>query len=72
MSHNMIVQKDQALKLMQQGIKITHDYFTSEEWMTIKKGKLVFEDGYTCTIEEFYKDRNGKGWETGYYLFKED
>jgi hypothetical protein len=63
--------KEEALELMEKGIKITHESFTSDEWMTIEKGKILLEDGVRCSRQEFWHWRREKYWNTGYYIFKE-
>jgi hypothetical protein len=35
----------EAKNLAQQGIKVTHRYFTSDEYMIMKGNMIVFEDG---------------------------
>ena len=60
--------KKEAIQAMQEGKKITHKYFMPEEWMTMRKGMIVLEDGVVCTPEEFWKWRTAIGWDYGYKL----
>lgn len=60
--------KKEAIQAMQEGKKITHKYFTPEEWMTMRKGMIVLEDRVVCTPEEFWKWRTAIGWDYGYKL----
>lgn len=62
------MRKDTAIKLMKDGVKIRHERFSDDEWMTIKHGKIVFEDGCICDIELFWKDRTSDIWESGYHI----
>lgn len=62
--------KDEAIEAMKRGEKVTHEYFCSNEWMTIKDGQMVFEDGIYCDPKYFWLDRRGEGWQQGYSLFK--
>lgn len=66
--------KYEALEAMERGEKITHRYFTPEEWMTITtiedRKVYLFEDGTIANMGHFWI---GKGfeWENGYSIFKE-
>jgi hypothetical protein len=64
--------KTEAIEAMKNGKKVTHRYFGDEEWMTLKEGKLMFEDGVEWTVEKFFKDRlrQGHEWETGWSVWK--
>lgn len=61
--------KEAALAFMKQGQKVTHVHFAPDEWMIIKDGIIHFEDGASCSIEEFYKYRTDESWLTGYRLY---
>lgn len=63
------MKKAEALKAMCKGEKVTHRYFSSNEWMTIENGKILFEDGVRCNQEDFFNYRQKAGWEDGYSLF---
>lgn len=67
--------KQEAIHAMQEGKKVTHRYFTPDEWMTMKDDMMVLEDGVihgiTCTPEEFWKYRTDSRWDDGYELFNE-
>jgi len=57
--------KEQARK----GIKVTHEYFTDDEYMTMQGNMIVFEDGVKIFADEWSKDKDYllDGWS----LFKE-
>ena len=59
--------KEQMLEAMRNGKKVTHDYFTSDEYIYLKDGKIVSEDGVTHDF--FWLDRKGSNWETGWRIF---
>lgn len=63
--------KEDAIIQMRQGKKITHTYFLSDEWITIKNGKILFEDGVMSNFEEFWNLRNQDFWNDGYELYNE-
>lgn len=48
-----------------------HTYFSPWEWITLKDGEFLFEDGYTVDPDLFWKDRQNKEWETGWNYFPE-
>ncbi len=52
--------KEQARK----GIKVTHRYFSDEEYMTMRGNMIVFEDGVSIFADEFLrgKDYLKDGW----------
>lgn len=60
--------KLEAIKAMGSGKRVTHHYFTNGEWMTIDLGKIVFEDGVRCSIQDFYADRQSDAWGDGYRI----
>lgn len=45
------------------GSKVTHKYFTDDEWMTMKLGRIHFEDGCICEPERFWSTRTDIMWE---------
>lgn len=63
--------KKEAIKAMIAGHKVTHRYFSSNEWMTLTHKKIVLEDGVRCHPDEFWKWRTDQSWEDGYELFTE-
>ena len=51
--------KDEAIKLMKSGKKLTHESFTINEWVTdLGNGYVEFEDGCICPESEFWATRN--------------
>jgi len=63
--------KQEAKLAMQEGEKVTHRYFTPNEWMTMKYGMIALEDGVICPTEEFWQWRTDPVWDDGYKLFNE-
>ena len=63
--------KQEAIEKMRQGIKITHENFTSDEWMTMDGFTIVLEDGVKCDDFEFWRWRTDKSWNDGYSFFKQ-
>lgn len=48
----------EAKELAQQGIKVTHTYFTDDEYMIMKGNMIIFEDGASIFFDEWVKDKN--------------
>jgi len=63
--------KQEAIIAMQEGKKVTHRYFSTDEWMTMKAGMIVLEDGVICPPEEFWQWRTDPCWDSEYELFNE-
>lgn len=64
------MKRDEALAAMRRGEKITHEYFCHGEWMTFAGDLIAFEDGVTCTEDEFWFDRDYPGWDAGYAIWR--
>jgi hypothetical protein len=62
--------KEEAIAAMRQGKRVTHHWFTSDEWMTIDRGEILLEDGVRCDYYEFWNSRFQEGWKDGYSLFE--
>jgi hypothetical protein len=45
--------KEEAIQAMKEGKKVTHRFFSSDEWMTIENGFLLLEDGVRISLEDF-------------------
>lgn len=54
--------KYEAISAMKQGKKVQHRYFTSDEWITMHGNKIIFENGASCYVWEFWEDRIGSEW----------
>ena len=39
---------------MLEGKRVTHKYFTPEEWVSMEDGMIVTEDGYNFDPDEFW------------------
>ena len=65
--------REDAIKLMKEGKKLTHSYFSFDEWITMKKSfiegwMIHLEDGVICTPEEFWKHRTEKEWDINWKI----
>jgi len=54
----------EAKELAQKGIKVTHKYFTPDEYMTMQGNQIIFEDGAKIFFDEWVKDKDylNEGW----------
>jgi aromatic ring-opening dioxygenase LigB subunit len=48
---------EEAKILAQQGIKVTHQYFTSEEYIIMRGNIIVFEDGVEIFASEWMQGK---------------
>jgi hypothetical protein len=62
--------KNEAIKEMEKGNKVTHQYFTPDEWATMENGEIVLEDGVRCSPYEFWRWRDTPSFDEGWELFK--
>lgn len=62
--------RNEAFQFMKDGSKISHEYFQPHEWMTIRDGEILLEDGERCSLEDFFSWRSSV-WEEGYFFFFE-
>jgi hypothetical protein len=68
---NNTISKDEAIMIMKHGGKVTHEYFTSEEWVTMKNNfTVVTEDGYEIPDHLFWNDRKNPGFEKGWAILE--
>ena len=58
--------KQEAKVAMLNGDKVTHMWFSSDEWVKLVEGYYVFEDGCRCTQREFWDSRTDASWNTGW------
>ena len=52
--------RTEAIKAMREGKKVTHKYFSREEWATQSHGLILLEDGVKCSPSEFWTDRQSE------------
>lgn len=73
------ITRSEAVALMQSdsNIKVTHDYFSPEEYLYMKNGKIYTEEDYL--FEDFeplshnngMRLRDGENWATGWSIWKD-
>ena len=62
--------KQEAIEAMKKGFKVTHDYFSSDEFITMIGDKIVTEEGYSFNATEFWKYRTHESFNTGWSYYK--
>ncbi len=60
--------KDEAIKAMQDGKKVSHRHFDSNEWMKQDGVGYVFEDGCHCAPRDFWHWRDDDSWIDGWRI----
>lgn len=60
--------KEEAIKAMREGHKVSHKLFFIIEWITMKDNKIVFDDGTSVSQFSFWYNRNSSKWNDGYYI----
>lgn len=67
MTHENIT-KDEAYKLMCKGHRISHEYYSDDEYLYMKGSIIYTEEGYPCGnyLDKFWKEiqRWPTGWKT--------
>ena len=58
--------KQAAIQAMESGKKVTHTYFDDDEWITMKNGQIVTEEGYKHDAVEFWSWTTGPRFDDGY------
>ncbi len=62
--------REDAFKEMKKGNKITHSYFSDEEFYEMKDGKIIAEDGVDHT-SVFWSDKHAT-WRQNGWVIKEE
>lgn len=65
--------RQQAIKEMQAGKKVTHVFFATDEYVEMQDGKLIDESGYNLNWNLFWSIRTSPYWTTqGWSLYSEN
>jgi hypothetical protein len=54
--------KQDAIDMMESGVKMTHENFEPDEWIYIKNGVFVINDTI-CSALEFWRCRRDESWD---------
>lgn len=63
------MERQEAITAMKKGVKITHDAFSDNGWMSMRGNKIITEEGYSHSAIEFWSYRQGEMWDKGYSTF---
>lgn len=61
--------KAEAIEKMKAGEKLTHPYFSDDEWVTMVDGQMLLEDGVKCSVLEFWRWRTDSSWDNNWSIF---
>lgn len=61
--------RSEAIQALSEGKKVTHRYFTDDEFIYQEGSYYVDKDGNKLEPELFWKDRENEGFETGWFLY---
>lgn len=64
----ILMTKDEAIQAMKEGHKVTHRHFSDDEWITMKDGKIIDENGYKLYAVEFWFYRESDSFKTGWSI----
>ncbi len=68
---NNTITKDEAIMIMKHGGKVTHEYFSPGEWVTMKNNfTVVTEEGYEISETEFWQYRSNPNFEKGWSILE--
>ncbi len=62
--------KDEAIREMMAGNKVTHRYFSDHEFIRMEGGIIYLTEGYPVHPVDFWKLRSDKTWLEDWELFK--
>jgi len=63
------ISKEEAYKLMEQGHKIAHYYYSDNEFLRMKDGVIYDENGYVMGTKDSEFWAKIQKWETGWRTF---
>lgn len=64
--------KKEAIEAMKAGCKVTHSYFTKEEWIALETPSskiFVDETGLSLPCDEFWRQRKSEAFNFGWEIF---
>jgi len=64
--------KEEAITAMKSGSKVTHEYFTKDEWITMDSPNskhFVDETGLSLPCDEFWRYRKSEVFQTGWEIY---
>jgi hypothetical protein len=61
--------REEAKEQMRLGNKVTHEYFSPDEWISEKDGKVLTEEGYLHNTTMFWNYKTAVSFDNGWELF---
>lgn len=71
MSKEDALSREQAIEAMQRGEKVTHRFFTDEEYIIMRGDRIVDENDNSISVIEFWSFRYQPYWSENWSIFKE-
>jgi len=62
--------RKEAQEAALRGEKITHRFFSIEEYITMKDGKFLDENEYVLDWDDFWVIRDSQRWQTDWEIYK--
>jgi len=62
--------KNEAIDAMKKGEKVTHRHFSDNEFITMKDGVIVDENGYRLNADEFWAYRTNNAFAEDWEIYK--
>lgn len=63
--------KQEAIEALLQGKKLTHDYFSDDEYITMPNPYTMrMEDGAEIDADTFWSDRPHPNWDEGWNIYE--
>lgn len=62
--------KEAKNAMIEKGEKITHHYFSDNEYMHLTPQGICFEDGVKVDMDLFWRDRKDEIWQHSWSIFK--
>ncbi len=63
--------KSEAIKAMREGVKVTHRYFTNDEFIKMESNKIIDENDCILCPDEFWSYRTNAWFDSGWSIFKD-
>ena len=64
--------KLEAIEQMKLGKRLTHRYFTNDEWVKSDQdgSTIILEDGVCCSPNDFWQWRTDEAWNSDWEIYK--
>jgi hypothetical protein len=63
--------REEAVEALLSGKKLTHNYFTNNEWVMMMGDFMLFENNQTQSVDSFWNIRKNDWWNSGWNIVDE-